>query len=202
MDEEQKKTQRANTFHHIENRVWYLVLGVMTAIAILSVFLIINGYIHRNDDTVVQNNDYNTFHEMQPEQEADQLSPAILNEKILQPALVYQPGTAGASLKAAYAAAMTLHFITDCHIHREDQDYVNQSMAEAFALLTEEEQAQLKEILPNLMALIDETIEIYPENRGLYDDTGSVNLIDDAMSNEDLGEDWSRMETALETIIK
>ena len=52
------------------------------------------------------------------------------------------------------------------------------------------------------MALINETIEIYPENRGLYDDTGSVNLIDDAMSNEDLGEDWSRMETALETIIK
>ena len=202
MDEEQKKTQRANTFHVIENRVWYLVLGVMTAIAILSVFLIINGYIHRNDDTVVQNNDYNTFHKMQPEQKADQLSPAILNEKILQPALVYQPGTAGASLKEAYAAAMTLHFITDCHIHQEEQDYVNQSMAEAFALLTEEEQAQLKETLPNLMALIDETIEIYPENRGLYDDTGSVNLIDDAMSNEDLGEDWSRMETALETIIK
>ena len=127
----------------------------------------------------------------------ERLSPELLNENILQPALDYQPGTADASMWAAYAAEKTLSFITDYHIHPDDQDYVNQLMADAFVLLTEAEQAQLKETLPDLIDLIDETIEIFPENRDLYKNTGSVYLIDNAMFFESAGEDWERIKTGM-----
>ena len=121
-------------------------------------------------------------------------------EEILEPALNYHPGTAGSSLKAAYASESILYFITDYRIHLEDQETVNRLMADAFSLLAEEEREQLKETFPDLMALIDETIEIFPENRGIYEDTGSVCLIDNAMLYKRAGDDWERLKTAIEPV--
>ena len=130
----------------------------------------------------------------------ESLLPELFREKILVPALSYHPGTAGSSLSAANASAMILSFITDKHLHLEEQDRVNQLMTDAAALLIEDERNQLKETLPGLCSLVDETLAIYPENRGLYEDAGSEDMADTALAVPGASEDWARMKTALETV--
>ena len=130
-----------------------------------------------------------------------QLTPGLFQEQILQPALSCQPGTAGSSLKAAYASARVLDFVTSNHLYLTEQEYINQIMADAVALLTEEERSQLQETLPGLFALIEETIEIYPENSGLYDDAGCYDLIENALRRSYVAENWARLKTAFDVCI-
>ena len=126
------------------------------------------------------------------------LVPELLRDEILSPALSYHPGTAGSSLSSASAAAAILRFATDSRMHLEDQAAVNRLMADASALLTGEEQTQLRETLPGLLAFTDETLEVYPDNRGIFDDAGCVDTVDAAIKADDVKEDWSRIRTALD----
>ena len=130
-----------------------------------------------------------------------QLTPGLFQEQILQPVLSCQPGTAGSSLKAAYASARVLDFVTSNHLHLTEQEYINQIMADAVALLTEEERSQLQETLPGLFALIEETIKTYPENSGLYDDAGCYDLIENVLKRSHVAENWARLKTAFDVCI-
>ena len=129
---------------------------------------------------------------------AVQLSPELLRDEVLSPALAYHPGTAGSSLSSAAAAAAMLRFASDNRTHLEDQAALNRLMADAAALLTAEEQAQLQETLPDLIAFTEDTLAVYPENRGVFEDAGCAGTLDAAMKAESVKEDWAVVRTALE----
>ena len=125
------------------------------------------------------------------------LSPEVLRENIFTPALTYHPGTDGCNISAGYATAMITYFISGYHIHLEEQDYVNQMMIDATALLTEEERTQLKEGMPDLIALEDETIATYPANRSIYLECGNYELTDLAINVPSYKDDWAKTRAAL-----
>ena len=127
-----------------------------------------------------------------------QLSPELLRDEILSPALAYHPATAGSSLSSAAAAAAFLRFASDSRMHLEDQASVSRLMADAAALLTEEERDQLRETLPALIAFTEETLAVYPENRGVFDDAGCAETADAALKAPDVKADWTSVRTALE----
>lgn len=127
-----------------------------------------------------------------------QLSAELLRDGVLSPALAYHPGTAGSSLTSAAAAAAMLHCAADSRMHLEDQDALNRLMADAAALLTAEEQAQLRETLPDLIAFTEDTLSVYPENRAVFEDAGCAETADAAVKAPDVKEDWTSVRTALE----
>ncbi|MCR5138455.1 MAG: hypothetical protein K6C12_15410 [Oscillospiraceae bacterium] len=129
------------------------------------------------------------------------LTPELLREKVLLPALSCPPGTAGSSLKAAHASAVILDFATGSSLRLTDQESLNRTMTEALALLDEEERSLLQEALPGLLATTDETIEVYPENSGLYEDAGCSDLIREVLARPDAAEDWAVFRTALESVM-
>lgn len=133
----------------------------------------------------------------EPVPQAGMLTPELVRDLVLRPALSYHPGTAGSSLAAANASVAILDFAVNNDLRLVGQDYVNQVVADALALLTEEERGWLAESMPGIIALIDETLEIYPENSGLYDDAGCSDLIKTAVDRPYTSENWSALKTAL-----
>ena len=129
------------------------------------------------------------------------LTPELLREKVLLPALSCPPGTAGSSLKAAHASAVILDFATGSSLRLTDQESLNRTMTEALALLDEEERSLLQEALPGLLATTDETVEVYPENSGLYEDAGCSDLIREVLARPDAAEDWAVLRAALESVM-
>ena len=125
------------------------------------------------------------------------LSPELFQKEIFTPALTYHPGTDGCNISAGYATAMITYFISDYHIHLEEQDYINQLMIDATALLTEDEKAQLREGMPDLIALEDETIATYPANRSIYEECGNYELTDLAIDIPGYKDDWAKTRAAL-----
>ena len=76
------------------------------------------------------------------------------------------------------------------------------SLMEGFSLpgslMTPEEQAQLQETLPDLIAFTEDTLAVYPENRGVFEDAGCAGTLDAAMKAESVKEDWTVVRAALE----
>ena len=124
-----------------------------------------------------------------------------VKREILDPAISFHPGTAGSSLKEAQAAAEILYRITKDGCHFCNQERMNQATTEAIALLTEEEQGWLKENLPGLIALIDDTFVDCPEIAGIYIDAGADYYVWRALQVEKADEDWARVKTALAAML-
>ena len=133
------------------------------------------------------------------EQSSDQpaLSPELLRDGILLPAVSYHPGTAGSTLRSAQAAAKVLSFITENRFHAVPEDQANRLTQNAFALLSGEEQSWLRENLPGLIELIDSVFSDYTALSGRFDDAGADAAVRSALENEAASEDWSRLRGAL-----
>ena len=133
------------------------------------------------------------------EQSSDQpaLSPELLRDGILLPAVSYHPGTAGSTLGSAQAAAKILSFITENRFHTVPEDQANRLTQDAFALLSGEEQGWLRENLPGLIELIDSVFSDYTALSGRFDDAGADTAVRSALENEAASEDWSRLRGAL-----
>ena len=130
-----------------------------------------------------------------------QLSPEVFREQILRPVLFCQPGTAGVSLKTASASAAILDFVTSNSLRFTDQEYVNQLLSDGIALLTEEEQGWLPEIVPGVSDLIEKTLVDYEGNKGVYEDSGTADLVRAALNHSSATEDWARLKAAFDACV-
>ena len=129
------------------------------------------------------------------------LSPEVFRYQILRPLLFCQPGTAGVSLKTASASAAILDFVTENKLRFTDQDYVNQLLTDAIAMLTEEEQSWLPECVPSVVNLIEKTLVDYEGNKGVYEDSGTADQVESALNRASVDEDWAKLKTAFESCI-
>lgn len=130
-----------------------------------------------------------------------QLSPEVFRDQILRPVLFCQSGTAGVSLKTASASAAILDFVTSNSLRFTDQDYINQLLSGAIALLTEEEQGWLPEIVPGVSDLIEKTLVDYEWNNGVYEDSGTADLVRRALNYPSVEEDWTRLKAAFDACV-
>ena len=113
--------------------------------------------------------------------------------------LSYHPAAADSSYFAADATIRILNFITDYHLHLDEQETINQLMTGAVDLLTEKEKEQLPESMPGVIAWIDETLETYPENRSQFEMfEWNIQFLDNAVRMPGAKEDWARVKTALD----
>ena len=129
----------------------------------------------------------------------ERLSPTLFWDNILMQILSYHPSDADSSYFAADATIRILNFVTDYHLHLDDQETINQLMAEAVALLTKEEKEQMPESMPGIIALIDETLATYPKNRSQFEMfEWNIQFLDNAVEMPGAKEDWARVKTALE----
>ena len=130
-----------------------------------------------------------------------QLSPEVFRAQILRPLLFCEPGTAGVSLKTASASAAILDFVTENKLRFADQDYVNQQLADAIALLTEEDQNLLPECVPSVANLIEKTLVDYEGNKGVYEDSGTADQVETALNRAKVAEDWARLKTSFDACL-
>lgn len=131
----------------------------------------------------------------------EQLSPALFWDNILMQIISYNPEAADPSYFAADATIRILNFVTDYHLHLDDQETINQLMSDAVTLLTEEEKEQLPESMPGMISLIDETLASYPENRSMFEMfEWNIQFLDNAVKTPGAKEDWARVKTALQLI--
>jgi len=130
-----------------------------------------------------------------------QFTPEVFRYQILRPLLFCQPGTAGVSLKTASASAAILDFVTNNKLRFTNQDYVDQLLTDAIALLTEEEQSWLPECVPGVTNLIEKTLVDYEGNKGVYEDSGTADQIETALNRACVAEDWAKLKTAFESCI-
>lgn len=130
-----------------------------------------------------------------------QLSPEVFRDQILLPVLSCQPGTAGVSLKTASASAEILDFVTSNSLRFADQYYVNRQMTDAIALLTEEEQGWLPENVPGVIDLVEKTLTDYEGNKGVYEDSGTADLVCAALNHSAAADDWARLKAAFDACI-
>lgn len=134
-------------------------------------------------------------------QDSIRLSAEVLHDQVLRPLLSYHPGTAGSSLMAASASASVLDFASANQLRLADQGDVNRLMAEAVAQLTEEEQGWLPESASGVISLIDDTLSNYEANKGVYEDSGSADLVLAALNRPGAAEDWARLKAAFDACV-
>ena len=133
-------------------------------------------------------------------QEAPTISPEQFRDKVLIPLISYHPGTAGASLGRAQAAAAIMTFVTEQQLRHTAQAQMNQLAEDAAALLSDEEKGWLRENLPGMTALIDSAFSDYTEVSGVFADAGADSTMQSALAEEGAQEDWLRVRAALERL--
>ena len=131
-------------------------------------------------------------------QENSMLSPELLKDRILTPAIAFHPGTAGSMLQSAQAAAKILSFCTEHQLRQEDEEHLDRMMKDAYALLYEDEKGWLQENLPGLIGLIDSMFADYDKVKGMLEDSGADDMAVSALAAEHSQEDWSKARAALE----
>ena len=129
-----------------------------------------------------------------------QLSPELLKERVLLPAISFHPGTAGSSLGCAQAAAAVVSFATEYRFHSAGEDVLNRMTEDAAAMLAEEEAEWLRENLPGLIGMVDSAYSDYTSARGIFDDAGAGGTIEAALASENSAEDWMRLKAAMERL--
>ena len=150
-------------------------------------------------ETTVEENDEETLLGSIAETLGDigSLSPELLRDGILTPAISFHPGTAGTTLGSALAAAKILAFSTEHQLRLEDENETDQLMKDAYAMLSVEERGWLMENLPGLIDLTDSVFTDYDSLSGRFEDAGAGEMIQSVLANEHAAEDWARARKAL-----
>ena len=128
-------------------------------------------------------------------------APAGIKHFILDPAISFHPRTDEFYSDQVQAASTILYNTVTKHYHLFSQERINQATIESIALLTEEEQGRLQENLPDLITMIDTSMAGYPEI-GPIKNERSTSTIGWNSETELADEDWARVRTALEAVIK
>ncbi|MBQ1791961.1 MAG: hypothetical protein II008_17415 [Oscillospiraceae bacterium] len=128
-------------------------------------------------------------------------APAGIKHFILDPAISFHPGTEEFYSDQVQAASSILYNAVTKHYHLFSQERIDQATIESIALLTEEEQGRLQENLPDLITMIDTSMAGYPEI-GPIKNERSTSTIGWNSETELADEDWARVRTALEAVIK
>ena len=128
-------------------------------------------------------------------------APAGIKHFILDPAISFHPGTEEFYSGQVQAASSILYNAVTKHYHLFSQERINQATNEAVDLLKEEEQGWLQENLPDLIDMIDAAMADYPEF-GAIKNERATSTIGWSSETELADEDWARLRTALEAVIK
>ena len=92
-----------------------------------------------------------------------------------------ESGTAGASLKTAVAAADVCAFAEANALYNPDVEPLRANMLAAFEAMDEEGQAAFWTNFDAVRALLDDCLENYEGNRGVFEDAGVAEAMDEAM---------------------
>lgn len=136
-----------------------------------------------------------------PESAAKVPAPQELRDRVLGPAMGVRPGTAGSSLAAARAAAEILDYAGERGLREADPEALENNTREAVNALSDEERELLKECLPHVVYVADETLADPEASKGLFDDAGAVDLLRTALARDGVREDWARLKAAVEAVV-
>ncbi len=128
---------------------------------------------------------------------SSQLSPELLKNRVLLPAVSFHPGTAGSTLGCAQASAELASFAAEYQLRFTDETTMNQAMGNAVSLLTEEEAQWLQENLPGLIGMIDSAYTDYSTVIQVFGDAGADGTMRTVLADETTEEDWAVLKAAL-----
>jgi len=92
-----------------------------------------------------------------------------------------ETGTAGASLKAAAAAADVCAFAMDNGLWDAQKPNLRENLLAGFETLDEDGQAMFWEGFESVRALLDDCLEDYEANRAVFEDAGAADTMDEVM---------------------
>ena len=104
-----------------------------------------------------------------------------LAEGFFGPLSALESGTAGASLKTAVAASEVCAFAAEHELYNPDAESLRANMLIAFESLSEEEQAAFLQGFDAASALLDACLTDYEANRGVFEDAGVADAMDEVM---------------------
>ena len=114
-----------------------------------------------------------------------------LQENFFRQVASCQPGTAGASLKAAQAACRTLSFAVSRQLHSADIHALRENLLEAWNGLQEEERAAFDGSFLTVCSLMDSCFAEWESNRAVFEDAGVADEMERLLQEPDSREDWS-----------
>ncbi len=120
---------------------------------------------------------------------------------VLDPAISFHPETEEFYSEQVETATKILYNTVTKHYHLFSQERINQATAEAVDMFTEGDWGLLQENLPDLIAMIDAAMADYPEF-GAIKNERATSTIGWSSETELADEDWARLRTALEAVIK
>ena len=92
-----------------------------------------------------------------------------------------EEGTAGASLKMAEAAARVCEFAVAHELYNPDVEPMRANMRTAFEAMDEDARNGFWQGFDAVRALLDDCLEDYDAHRGLFEDAGVVDTLDEVM---------------------
>ena len=129
------------------------------------------------------------------------LSPELFRLNMLEWALDYPSEQNWRDFYDAGNAVQFMYFASDYHLHLNDQEAINQLIAEAknqLGQMSEDYPNQLSENIPGIVDLIEETFATYPENKSFFEDnSGNLDHLETALEMPGSYEDWTRVKTAI-----
>lgn len=102
-------------------------------------------------------------------------------------------GTAGSSLAAAQSACDVLSFAAGNELWLADTDTLRANMLEAWESLTDDERANFDSNFPNLNELLYGSIEDWDANRGIFEDAGVSDIMEELLEDEAAQWSWDTL---------
>ena len=129
------------------------------------------------------------------------LSPELFRLNMLEWALDYPSEQNWRDFYDAGNAVQFMYFASDYHLHLNDQETINQLIAEAknqLGQMSEDYPNQLSENIPGIVDIIEQTFATYPENKSFFEDnSGNLDHLETALEMPGAYEDWTRVKTAM-----
>ncbi|MEE1200341.1 MAG: hypothetical protein U0L09_06795 [Christensenellales bacterium] len=106
-------------------------------------------------------------------------------------------GSAGASLKAASAANDLLYLAIERNVAAMPEDTLKNVVATAYATLSEEQQAEFVENIPELISLVDSAFADFEAVRGTFEDAGVAEITESLLADATALDCWTALQAQL-----
>ena len=107
----------------------------------------------------------------------------------------YHMGTAGASLRQAFAATELLQFAYDYDLCHAERGALSENLQTAWTALSEEEKGYFRENFPGLGELIAQTFDDPESVAGLYGDAGVWEAAQRLLALDGIRDDWALLQS-------